>query len=67
MTAKGVYFTAPDAKAVKRFDPATGKVSTVATLNKESYYLIISPDAAYVVWAQEDRDTTDLMLVEGFR
>jgi len=29
--------------------------------------LCISPDDAYVVWAQVDRNAQDLMLVENFR
>jgi hypothetical protein len=29
--------------------------------------LCVSPDGRYVVWAQRDRNTTDLMLVENFR
>jgi len=67
MTAKGVYFFAPKGDAIQLFDPATGKVSTVATLEKGTWGASVSPDDAYIVWSQEDRNTTDLMLVEGFR
>jgi len=67
VTAKGVYFT-PDTKTIQFLDTATGKVSTLATLDKPvTGGLSVSPDDAYVVWSQVDRDTQDLMLVEGFR
>jgi len=29
--------------------------------------LAVSPDEAYALWAQVDRQTFNLMLVEGFR
>lgn len=67
VTSKGIYF-APDAKKIQFLDLATGKVSTVALLDKHGAGgLSASPDDAYVVWAQTDRFTMDLMLVEGFR
>jgi len=66
VTEKGVYFSGPDL-AIQLFDPATGKISTVATLEKPSAGFSVSPDDAYIIWAQQDRNTTDLMLVEGFR
>lgn len=67
VTAKGVYFT-PDTKTIQFLDTATGKVSTLATLDKPvTGGLSVSPDDAYVVWSQVDRDTQDLMLVENFR
>jgi eukaryotic-like serine/threonine-protein kinase len=68
VTEKGVYFFAPGAKEIQLLDPGTGKVSTLATLDKESGgQFTASPDDAYIVWTQDDRNTTDLMLVEGFR
>ena len=69
MAAKGVYFM-PDVRTIRFLDTATGKVSTLVALEKPAVPAIIvgvSPDDAYVVWAQVDRDTQDLMLVEGFR
>jgi Tol biopolymer transport system component/DNA-binding winged helix-turn-helix (wHTH) protein len=83
VTSKGVYFVPPppDANIIKFLDARSGKVSTLATLNKQAAGeyrafalgqplaggLAISPDGAYVVWSQMDRYTLNLMLVEGFR
>jgi hypothetical protein len=64
--AKAVYFTA-DGKKLQRIDLATGVVSTLATLDKYSSNLTVSPDEAFLIFGQVDRDTADLMLVEGFR
>ena len=66
VTSKGVYFQ-PDAMTIQFLDTVTGKISTVAALDKPSLSLCVSPDDAYLVWAQEDRTSVDLMLVEGFR
>jgi Tol biopolymer transport system component len=67
VTAKGVYFS-PDRRTIQLLDTATGKVSTLATLDKPmGEGICVSPDDAYVVWGQVDRNTQDLMLVEGFR
>ena len=66
VTAKGIYFS-PDAKAIQFLDLATGRVSTLAVLEKPLGSLCASPDDAYVVWSQTDKDARDLMLVEGFR
>jgi len=66
VTKKGVYFSAPGKPGrIQLFDTATGKVSTVA--EKASPMFSVSPDDAYIIWSQEDKSTTDLMLVEGFR
>jgi Tol biopolymer transport system component/tRNA A-37 threonylcarbamoyl transferase component Bud32 len=65
VTAKGVYFTT--GRTIQLMDTATGKVSTLATLDKGGGAISVSPDDAYVVWVQVDRDTQDLMLVENFR
>ncbi len=67
VTAKGVYFM-PDSRTIRFLDTATGKVNTLATLDKPmNGGMCVSLDDAYVVWGQEDRNTQDLMLVEGFR
>ena len=83
MTLKGVYFVPlpPDANTIQFLDAASGKVSRLATLDKQPVRtyrsavldklvaggLAVSPDDAYVVWSQIDRSTLNLMLVEGFR
>jgi dipeptidyl aminopeptidase/acylaminoacyl peptidase len=64
VTAKGVYFLTE--QTLQFLDTATGKVSTVAILPVTGG-LCVSPDGQYVVWAQTDRDSSDLMLVEDFR
>ena len=66
IAAKGIYFT-PDGKTIQRLDFSTGKVSTLATPEKEFVGLCVSPDERFVVWSQVDRDNAELMLVEGFR
>jgi len=66
VTAKGVYFLAPG--AIQLFDSTTGNVSAVATLENMSMRgWSVSPDGAYIIWSQMDKNTTDLMLIEGFR
>jgi len=83
VTSKGVYFVPPppDANTIQFLDSASGKVSRLATLDKQAAGayrsaildkpvaggLAVSPDDAYVVWSQIDRNTFNLMLVEGFR
>ena len=83
VTSKGVYFVPPPpgANTIQFLDAASGKVSTLATLEKPAADspesatlgrpvaggLAVSPDDAHVVWSQMDRNTFNLMLVEGFR
>jgi Tol biopolymer transport system component len=64
VTAKGVYFVTE--QTLQFLDTVTGKVNTVAVLPVYGS-LCVSRDGQYVVWAQSDRDTSDLMLVENFR
>jgi len=67
VTSKGVYFQR-DGRTIQFLDSATGKISTIAALDKPmSGGMSVSADDAYVVWSQVDRDSMDLMLVEGFR
>jgi dipeptidyl aminopeptidase/acylaminoacyl peptidase len=66
VTTKGVYFI-HDAKTIRFLDTATGKISTLANLDKLNVSICVSPDDTYVVSAQRDRKTMDLMLVENFR
>ena len=66
VTSKGVYFFS-DAKTIQFLDAATGKISAIASLDKGSGDLGVSPDDAYGVWSQVDRFSVDLMLVDGFR
>jgi serine/threonine protein kinase len=67
VTAKGVYFM-PDSRTIRFLDPGSGKVSTLATLEKDvGIGLCVSPDDRFVVWAQKDRWSSELMLVDNFR
>ncbi len=65
VAATGVYFELDG--RLQFLDGATGKVSTLTVVNNATGGLCVSPDGRYVVWAQRDRSTTDLMLVENFR
>ncbi len=70
MTSKGIYFVPPESggNTIHFLNVASGKVSTLVTPDKPvSDGLAVSPDDAYVVWSQLDRNTFNLMLVEGFR
>jgi hypothetical protein len=66
LTAKGVYFVTKEL-SLQFLDAATGKVTTLASVPSPTWGLSVSPDDRYVVWGQNDRNTTDLMLVEGYR
>jgi Tol biopolymer transport system component len=66
ITAKGVYFL-PDYKTLQLLDAATGKITTVATTDKPSGGISVSPDDAYIVFAEWGLGGSDLMLVENFR
>jgi Tol biopolymer transport system component len=67
VTAKGVYFF-PDPNTLQLLDERTGRISTVAPLERNSANtgMAVSADDAFVVFAQVDT-RADLMLVEGFR
>ena len=67
IAAKGIYFT-PDGKAIQRLELSSGRISTLATVEKgvADGGLCVSPDEAFVLWRQA-RGTAELMLVEGFR
>jgi hypothetical protein len=70
VTSKGVYFAppSPGASRIQFLDAVSGKVNTLATLDKPlEHGLVVSPDDAYVVWSRVDRETVNLMLVDGFR
>jgi serine/threonine protein kinase/Tol biopolymer transport system component len=71
VTSKGVYFVlwTPGGGAIQFRDAASGMVRTLlSNVGKRiEEGLGVSPDDAYVVWPQTDRQTINLMLVEGFR
>ncbi len=67
VTAKGVYFASLPDLRLQFLDTATGKLTVLAAVPSYGGGLCVSPDERYVVWAQVDRNTADLMLVENFR
>ena len=69
ITAKGAYFL-PDRKTLQLVDAATGRITTVAKAEKESFGnfgISVSLDDAYMVFAEVEPSGSDLMLVENFR
>jgi len=70
VTTNGVYFVPPGTRSntIQFLDAISGTIKTIATPEKPlDYGLAVSPDNVYVVWSQVDRETLNLMLVEGFR
>jgi Tol biopolymer transport system component/serine/threonine protein kinase len=65
VTSKRVYYVTKEL-SLQFQDLATGRITTLATVPTTGG-LAVSPDDRFIVWAQLDRNTTDLMLVEGFR
>jgi serine/threonine protein kinase len=67
VTAKGVYFM-PDRRTIRFLEPSSGRVTTLASLEKNVWQgLCVSPDDRFVVWSQQDRLASELMLVDNFR
>ena len=68
VTARGVYFLL-DERTLQLLDEETGRIRTVARLGEHavSNGMAVSPDGAYMVFAEFARTRDDLMLVEGFR
>ena len=72
VTAKGAYFL-PDDTTLELADAATGKITTVAKADKYSFGgafnggLSVSPDDAYMVFAEGKINGSELMLVQNFR
>ncbi|HKA18466.1 MAG TPA: winged helix-turn-helix domain-containing protein [Blastocatellia bacterium] len=71
---RGIYFIHPEPKppaAIEFFSFAKGRVTRIASLDKESYQwsstLSISPDEKWILYTQRDQSGSDIMLVENFR
>jgi hypothetical protein len=71
---RGIYFTDPATRprvSLKFFDARTGQITAITTLERQpaccGQSLAVSPDGRTILYSQEDRVTTDLMLVENFR
>jgi hypothetical protein len=58
----------PDSHAIRFLDPGSGRLSALATLEKDARNgLCVSPDDRFVVWSQVDRVSSEPMLVDSFR
>lgn len=71
---EGIYFVTVETEsrpAVRFFSLATGAVTPVATLEKPIPFgnsgLSVSPDRRWLLYAQVDESSSDIMLVENFR
>ena len=76
LVEKGIYFMTaeqPARPAIEFFSFSTGKVTEVVALTKpfrpwtNPEGLSVSPDGRWILYTQEDRSDTDIMLVENFR
>ncbi|MGH9853716.1 MAG: DPP IV N-terminal domain-containing protein [Blastocatellia bacterium] len=74
VTEQGIYFTTaetPDHPLIEFFNFATGKVTTITTLEKRIDGnvpgLSVSPDGRTLIWSQLDQTSSDIMLMENFR
>jgi len=67
LTSKGLYFLVPG--MIQFLDTTTNKISTLMRSDKVAFGigLTASPDDSYVTWAQQDKNSWNLMLVDGFR
>jgi eukaryotic-like serine/threonine-protein kinase len=67
----GIYFIAQSSEgrvAVHFLNFSSGKTSQLATIPKTTQFgFSVSPDERRILYAQVDRDGSDLMLVENFR
>ena len=74
VTEQGIYFASaekPQQPLIEFYSFATGKVTTVATLEKRllrgTSGLAVSPDGRWLAWSQIDQVNSDIMLIENFR
>ncbi len=72
VTAQGLYFaSAAEQPLIEFYNFATGKVTTVVTLEKglqkQTSGLAVSPDGRWLTWSQIDQVSSDIMLIENFR
>jgi Tol biopolymer transport system component/DNA-binding winged helix-turn-helix (wHTH) protein len=67
--ASGIYFIEPAWRIVYH-QFSTGRATTIVTLGKDAMVvnpgLTLSPDGRWLLFAQRDRSTSDIMLVENF-
>lgn len=71
---QGIYFATaeePDHPLLEFYPFATGKITTITTLNKRLHDtlpgLAVSQDGRWLLWSQLDEVGSDIMLLENFR
>jgi dipeptidyl aminopeptidase/acylaminoacyl peptidase len=66
----GIYFIPkPDSKSgysIQFLNTTNRKIRSIASLENEPLYPTISPDRRWILYAQDERDLSNLMLVENF-
>lgn len=68
LTTEGIYFYDASTKAIEFFSFATHKTARIAKLESPpSTGFAVSPDGRWILNAQLDQDTSNIMLVENFR
>jgi Tol biopolymer transport system component/DNA-binding winged helix-turn-helix (wHTH) protein len=74
VTEQGIYFATaetPSRPQIEFFSFATGKVTHVATIEKQiqagTWGLAVSPDSRWILYTQLDQRGSDIMLMENFR
>ena len=65
----GIYFVPQEARnSVHYFDLSTKKIRKIFDARKDfGDALSVSPDGRWLLYAQQDQENTDIMLVENFR
>ncbi len=67
---QGIYFASSET-AIEFFNPATGKTTPVATIEKRLTRgvpgIAVSPDGRWMLYTQVEQQGSDLMLMENFR
>ena len=67
VTERGIYFVPPEKGTIEFYDFATRQARTVAKADKPlDFGLDATPDGRFVVYAQTDRNTDELLLVDNF-
>jgi hypothetical protein len=65
----GIYFVPQEARnSVHNFDFSTKKIRKIFDARNDfGDALSVSPDGRWLLYAQQDEENTDIMLVENFR
>jgi len=65
---EGIFFIPAEAeRSIRYFDSSTREIREVLTSNTDlAHGLSVSPDGRYLLFAQVDRENSDIMMVENF-